>query len=78
MADAKYQVGEIIHVFNSHLSKLGGPQLAEVLGYTMMGQITYLTYRELSTGAQAVMPLLFEDHLTKSAGSNARLIYGKT
>lgn len=78
MDQPKYQVGDMIYVFNVNTTRSNGPRLAEVLGYSMAGNVTYLTYVEVDKDQFENIPVIFEDSLTRYAGPNARMIYGKT
>lgn len=70
----KYQVGDVIYVVERMFAK---KQLAEVTGYSKFGDTIYLVYFDLKTNKAGMIPVLFEDSLTTSAGINARLIYGE-
>lgn len=76
MEKPKYQVGEMIYIYNLHTKLTNGPKLAEVLGYRLDGSITHLVYKQVDKEVDETLPVIFEDKLTSSAGYNARLIYG--
>lgn len=72
-----YEVGTIIWVMNANVSKVIGNKLAEVTGYRLDGNITVMLYREIETNRESTLPLIFVEPLTKLAGQEAGLIYGK-
>lgn len=77
METPKYQVGDMIYVSNVYTLNMNGPKLAEVIGYRLDGNITQLIYLEVGKNREELLPVIFEDVLTKSAGKNAKLVYGK-
>ena len=77
MVTPKYQVGEMIYVSNVNTLNINGPRLAEVIGYRLDGNVTQLVYLEVDKDKEESLPVIFEDVLTKCAGKNAKVIYGK-
>lgn len=72
-----YPVGTVIWVKNSNITGLRGKKLAEVTGYRLDGNITYLLYKEVQTDKESTLPIMFMEALIERAGNNASLVYGK-